>query len=296
MAQGQCGMQTWGANGQTRLAYAEKPAGPYTLTRVLLPPSATNPSIGRDAATGTFFVTHIGTGNSTGRACFACPQLDGVTPQNRRQDALCPDNPPGSHAEALYRAGASGPLSTANFEDGPWHAEEAMPNAPNGAIFGGRAAEGHPEYEGALFYNVGSGTTINNPRCHDQNAFVRMQMAANLSAARSGLWTEMPVTYELAGASSSHSPVDDICFNWEDNYVYQNARGEFHGFWHAWRAQPTDYPRPSTELYPEYGGCSTNCSAVNGSGSPHAYCTSDAGLYCTSLGGHVSVSFRLLSV
>eukprot|EP01043_Picozoa_sp_COSAG02_P075197 COSAG02_NODE_15394_length_1174_cov_7.416339_1_plen_265_part_10 len=151
---GQCGMKTWGANGQTRLAYADKPAGPYTLSRLLLPPSATNPSIGRDATTGTFFVTHIGTGNSTGRACFACPQLNGVTPQNRRQDALCPDNPPSSHRqEPLYRSGASGPLSTANFETGPWRAEDAMPNAPNGAIFGGRATKGHPEYEGALFYN-----------------------------------------------------------------------------------------------------------------------------------------------
>ena len=113
-------------------------------------------------------------------------------------------------------------------------------------------------------------------------------MAANLSAAKAGVWAEMPITYELAGAGSD-VPVDDICFNWEDNHVYQNARGEFHGFWHAWRGQPTDYPRPSADLYPEYGGCSTNCSAVNGSGPAHAYCTSDAGLYCTSLGGHVSV-------
>ena len=68
--------------------------------------------------------------------------------------------------------------------------------------------------------------------------------------------------------------------------MYQNARGEFHGFWHAWRGQPTDYPRPSAELFPNYGGCTTNCSAVNHSGSSHAYCTRDGGLYCTSLGGH----------
>ena len=94
------------------------------------------------------------------------------------------------------------------------------------------------------------------------------------------------MTYELAGAPESRGHPDDICFNWEDNHVYQNARGEFHGFWHAWRGQPTDYPRPSAELFPNYGGCTTNCSAVNHSGSSHAYCTRDAGLYCTSLGGH----------
>eukprot|EP01048_Picozoa_sp_COSAG05_P022542 COSAG05_NODE_4551_length_1467_cov_1.287281_1_plen_372_part_00 len=258
---GRCGMKTWGANGQTRMAYAEKPAGPYTVTQLLLPPSATNPSIGRDASTGTILVTHIGTGNSSGPACFACPKLDGITPPNRKQDALCSDNPRGSHETPLFNSplGASGPLGTTDFENGPWTSESSMPNGPNGAIFGGRAVAGHPEYEGALFYNVGSGSKINNTRCHNQNAFVRMQMAANLSAAKAGVWAEMPITYELAGASSD-VPVDDICFNWEDNHVYQNARGEFHGFWHAWRGQPTDYPRPSADLYPEYGGCSTNCS------------------------------------
>jgi hypothetical protein len=47
---------------------------------------------------------------------------------------------------------------------------------------------------------------------------------------------ELPITYELAGAGPT-SP-DDICVNWEDNHVWQNARGEFHGIWHAWRAQP----------------------------------------------------------
>jgi len=56
------------------------------------------------------------------------------------------------------------------------------------------------------------------------------------SLASFAIRLELPITYELAGAGPT-SP-DDICVNWEDNHVWQNARGEFHGIWHAWRAQP----------------------------------------------------------
>jgi len=212
---GRCGMVVWGANGQTRLAHAPKPAGPYAVDRLLMPPTATNPSIGRDAASGTFMVTHMGIGNGTtgsknphgGGPCVSCTKLNGITPSPvPAEGATCADNPPGTAARdpALYDTAAMptayGALFATDFAAGPWSTVEgtAGENAANGAIFGGRATAGHPEYEGAVFYNVGSGSKINNSRCHDQNAFVVMKMAANLSEARAGHWTPMPVTCELA--------------------------------------------------------------------------------------------------
>ena len=196
---GQCGMLTWGANGQTRMAESERPAGPYRVTQLLLPPTATNPSIGRDPGSGTFLVTHMGIANGTGGTggkCVACPELDGIThkPSPRGGGTVdCDNNPPGSHQASLYNVAAEGPpvgiLTATNFTAGPWtQSPNAGQDSPNGAQFVGRAAVGHPEYEGAVFYNVGSGTAINNSRCHNQNAFVRMQMAANLSAAQAGHW------------------------------------------------------------------------------------------------------------
>jgi hypothetical protein len=289
---GHCGMATWGANGQVRLAHATRPAGPYTVDRLLMPPTATNPSIGRSAS-GTFMVTHMGIGNGTGGVaglCASCPKLNGVTPAAPRtiEVAACADNPRGTARRdpALYDVAtmptARGVLFATNFADGPWTsvARTADVNLPNGALFGGRATAGHPEYEGAVFYNDGSGTKINNSRCHDQNAFLVMKMAANISAALAGRWTSLPITYELAGAPASRARPEDICFNWEDNHVYQNVRGEFHAFFHAWRGQPTDYPRPAG--FPDYGGCSTNCSNC----SPHVYDQHSPGIYCSSLGGH----------
>ena len=129
---GRCGMRTWGANGQTRLAQADRPAGPYTVTKLLLPPSACNPSIGRDPATGTFLITHLGVGNASGGKCVACPEQDGITHSSPTQTADCGNNPPGSH-EIPLAAPATGPLSATDFTAGPWTDESKMPNAPNGA-------------------------------------------------------------------------------------------------------------------------------------------------------------------
>ena len=56
-------------------------------------------------------------------------------------------------------------------------------------------------------------------------------------------------------------------------------QGHFHAIFHAWRGQPTDYPRP-VDLFPGYSGCSTNVT-LHGS-----YDTEAAGVFCTSLGGH----------
>ena len=56
---------------------------------------------------------------------------------------------------------------------------------------------------------------------------------------------------------------------------------QWHAIFHAWRGQPTDYPRPLA-AFPHYSGCSTNVS-WHGKGG---YDTGIAGVYCTSLGGH----------
>ena len=93
---GRCGMVVWGANGQTRLAHAPKPAGPYTVDRLLMPPTATNPAIGRDAKSNTFIVTHMGIGNGTtdpehphgGGPCVACPKRNGITPSPKPAERL----------------------------------------------------------------------------------------------------------------------------------------------------------------------------------------------------------------
>merc|ERR1719272_2866920 len=86
--------------------------------------------------------------------------------------------------------------------------------------------------------------------------------ATGLAAAKAGVWSDIPITIELAGLSAaernSYNP-NDLCVNWEDHHPYQDVRGNWHAIFHAWRGQPTDYPRP-VDAFPNYSGCSTNVS------------------------------------
>ena len=195
-----CGMGTWGANGQTRLAESVTPAGPFKPTTLLLPPMATNPSIDRDRKTGTILITHIGMGNAT--KCFSCTEADGITqPADKAKGMIVPcgdpKNPP------LFTGAATGLMSATSF-DGPWSTEGGMmPNPPNAAPLFAR--------DGSVIINAGSGTKINNARCNNQNAFLRLHKAESLAAAKAGKWTEIPITYQIAGTNETDP--DKICFN-----------------------------------------------------------------------------------
>lgn len=106
---------------------------------------------------------------------------------------------------------------------------------------------------GTFFVACPWGGHVDDPHCGNQNAFLQMYRAESWNSS----FVKMPLTYVLAGNNFSKP-----CFNWEDQTIWMDKRGHFHTIMHAWRGQNNDYPLP---------GCSAH---------------SQAGSFCTSLGGH----------
>jgi len=147
--------------------------------------------------------TDVPTPCGTTSKCVVCPQHDGITHSGKghRQYGGCVDP-----ADPAIASNISGVLSATSFA-GPWHAEgSAMPDPPNGVPMFGN--------DGTVYMWAGSGTQINNSRCLNQNAFLVMHKAASLAAARAGQWTEVNITYQLAGtepANNTQANPDDLC-------------------------------------------------------------------------------------
>ena len=72
----------------------------------------------------------------------------------------------------------------------------------------------------------GGGTSA--PNCNKQNAFLHMSVANNIDEALAGHFTPMPIRTRLAGTSDEYSSTAAICFNWEDQNLWIDKRGNFH--------------------------------------------------------------------
>ena len=84
----------------------------------------------------------------------------------------------------------------------------------------------HPN--GTLYMGCPSGGKTSAPNCNNQNAFISMSRAANISDAIAGRYEKMEVLTRLAGTHDPYEAVPSFCYNWEDQTVWLDKRGNFH--------------------------------------------------------------------
>jgi len=242
-----CGLGTWGHNSHSILATSKTPSGPYTKQRVLVDSWAHGSTPGRDPKSGKWLFNHMGDG--TAKSCNICSS--GITPKDA-PSGPCKDS-------AAVKLGGSFALS-ADSPAGPFTVEKHMVNGAN--------CESFFTADGKLYMACPSGgMACKSPEvkahCNNQNAFLHMQVAESFAEAQAGHYKSMPVSYVLGGTEQQFGNCSELCFNWEDQNIWIDKRGNFHTLFHAFRGQPNDYPicdrsTPSGRAY---------CSALGG----HAY-------------------------
>lgn len=235
-----CGLGTWGQNSHCILAESDTPAGPYSKAVVLVDSWCHGSSPGRDPVTGTWIHNHMGSGTVRGGACTVCSA--GVTPHGAKKGP-CADAGKVDSAAAVV----------ANSSTGPWKAAPGLVNGAN--------CEPFFTQKGELYMACPSGGHSTAPNCKGENAFLTMSHAKSVADALAGRFTHMPVRTKLAGTADNFSSVPTICFNWEDQNLWIDKRGNFHTLMHAFRGQPCEYPICDREANPRF------CSAAGG----HAY-------------------------
>ena len=278
-----CGMHSYGSNSRCVMAAADNASGPYEVVGGVLDAFCHGSSLGRDPLSGRWIHGHLGDGCAgeadcpTGdyRGCLQCS--GGVTPAAAW----------GRNAEhgSCTKASALRNVSTALIADsplGPWRPITGGTSGANGTGFINTPnAEPFFLRNGTLFFSQGWGGVTNDSDCDKQQAFSTLSRAETLEHALAGNWTYRDIAPRLLGAGTNLSTP---CVNWEGGHLWLDQNNHFHMIYHAWRAQPTDYPSP---------GC--------GSGSPYNVKTrthptlEGGGEYCTSLGGHVSTVYPFMT-
>lgn len=297
-----CGQSAFPPNQQCGLAVGDSPNGPFTKNRTMIDPYCEGSSLARDPISGRWLYLHGGNGvaghSLTHGApvgpvnqCWNCSGSAGITPKSvqvafmKRNNATptieCPRTRgafdgndtilPQNQAVSALVSKTQDPLGEwemvpgvrcgSNFE--PWF-------TPNGTLY--VAAPGSQPL-----------TPSTKARCNGQMAMLSMSRAESLEAAIAGRWEALDVQYALAGAGSaenqSFSAECDICFNWEDQTIWQDKRGNFHSIAHAYRGQPNDYPvcdRTSS------AAAFMNCTALGG----HAFSTDGSHWYISPVAAY----------
>ena len=233
-----CGLGTWGKNSRCVLAESDTPNGPYVQKRVVIDSWCHGATPGRDPKTGKWVFNHMGTGAA--KSCSLCS--NGTTPP-RAKTGTCEKGGPGTvnTASAL----------TSDSPFGPYTAQPHMTNGANCEPFF------HPD--GSLYMACPSGGPTTATKCNGLNAFLHMSKAASIADAIAGKYETLQVKVALAGTDQAFVSPPAICFNWEDQNLWIDKRGNFHTLMHAYRGQPCDYPV---------------CDRVHNSA------------FCTAVGGH----------
>ena len=164
-------------------------------------------SPGRDPVSGTWIFNHMGSGQGS-KSCKICS--NGTTPPGAKQGP-CTRTP---------GAVDGGPAVMAKSPGGPFSAAPKLTNGANCEPFF------HPD--GKLYYACPAGGTTSAPNCNNQNAFLHMSVAKNIDDALAGHFESMPVRTKLAGTDDPYSSPATICFNWEDQNLWIDKRGNFH--------------------------------------------------------------------
>lgn len=214
-------------------------------------------SPGRDPVTGQWVFNHMGPG--VVGECKVC--TSGVTPVGV---------PSGPCTRAPGAVDSSAAL-TSRAPTGPWVAAAGIVNGAN--------CEPFFLPNGTLFSACPSGPPTTAPGCNGRNAFLSMHRADNLSAAIEHRWTELPVSYVVAGSGAPFRPESDICVNWEDQNLWVDPRGNFHTLMHAFRGQPTEYPICDRARNKSY------CSALGG----HAFSSNGYHWYVSPVAAYTPI-------
>eukprot|EP00040_Diaphanoeca_grandis_P012962 m.65577 g.65577 ORF g.65577 m.65577 type:complete len:429 (-) comp23576_c0_seq1:171-1457(-) len=214
-----CGLSTWHTNSRCVIAESDTANGPYTRTQVLVNAWCHGASLGRDPVSNTWLYNHMGTGVAT--ECTLCTA--GVTSTSDKHG-------PCDGGGVVN----SGTAVVSNSSGGPWREAPLVPNGANcEPVF-------HPN--GSLFMACPSGGKTTAPNCNGENAFLRLLTADTMADALAGRSRSLPMRTALAGAGEPFSTIPTFCFNWEDQNLWIDKRGNFHALMHAYRGQPTDYP------------------------------------------------------
>ena len=199
-------------NSHSILATSKSPGGPYTKQRVLVDSWAHGSTPGHDPKTGKWLFNHMGDG--TTKSCDLCSS--GITPKGAKSGP-CNDSAP-------VKLGGSFALS-ADSPDGPFTVEKKMTNGAN--------CESWFTAGGKLYMACPSGgmkckSQYVKDHCKGQNAFLTMSMAESFAEAQAGHYTGMPVSYVLGGTGQQFGNCSELCFNWEDQNIWIDKRGNFH--------------------------------------------------------------------
>eukprot|EP00049_Salpingoeca_infusionum_P011695 m.204046 g.204046 ORF g.204046 m.204046 type:complete len:428 (+) comp15005_c0_seq2:148-1431(+) len=195
---GGCGLNYWTHNSQVVHATSPTPQGPYIKQDVALLPWAHNPQVVTDTqnSTTTFYLFHIGAGDNTS------------------QTVTCPPNPPQPDRATVI--GMSSMFRT------------DIPPAPpaNGALYHAATNPSGPWTPHELPFGC------NNPApCLLANGtwFILCNSGGYplySSPSIEGPWKQV--------ASLGNAPSHDG--TWEDPFLYQDKRGNFHAIFHAYNA------------------------------------------------------------
>ena len=233
----------WKNNSRCTVVEAATPDGPYTRVGVVMDSFCHGTSMMRDPASGMWVWNHMGT-SSVSQVCGVC--TNGTTPFDEPH-APCPREAP-SGADSTSALVSAHPL-------GPW--------TPAPQIMNGANCEPFFTPNGTFFMACPWGGRTALERCNRHNAALSLHRADSLAAGMACQWHSYNMTYWLAGAAGT--PGDQLCFNWEDQNLWVDRRGNFHSLMHAFRGQPTDYPLPGCHQDPASGQwLPANCTSNGG--------------------------------
>lgn len=238
-----CGLGTWGTNSRCVLAESDTPSGPYIQTRVVVDSWCHGATPGYDPVSQTWLFNHMGNGQEKRGGCFICS--NGTTTSSTK----------GQCTKGGAGTVDTGSALTSQSPHGPYTAQPKMTNGAN--------CESFFIPNGTLYMACPSGGHTTAPNCNGNNAFLHMSRAATIHDAIEGNYEAMPVRTRLAGTNDPYEAVPTFCFNWEDQNLWVDHRGNFHTLMHAFRGQPCDYP------VCDRARNHTFCSAVGG----HAFST-----------------------
>ena len=180
-----CGMQTWPLNSRCVLAVASNPQGPYIRHHVVIESWCHGASVARDPVSGLWLFNHMAHAAPNAN-CTACES--GITPP-LAGTAPCEGPPPvAPYSEAALTATSpAGPFSPAPLFPNGGNCETAF--APNGTVY----------------VACPWGGTGPDPVACPNAAFLTVKRADSLAAAVAGNWTQLPLSYSLAGGDNVSS-------------------------------------------------------------------------------------------
>lgn len=232
-----CGLETWHPNSQIVHATSPTPSGPFTKVQVVMHHYAHGPSVARDPISGTWILTHLGSGvpdetsrpinGVAGDTIKYCKHGNSYNTTNSSRPGHRVDKSPPTVAHRCARLTvpvSSAYMLFASSPYGPWSNGTKMPNPGGNAV--------------PIFFDNGSlviarqGTSKSGPTdcakgvpggCTNGSGFVNWQYASSIAALKGG---------NFSSASESNITVAPWT-HWEDVFLWVDEAGYWHCLFHA---------------------------------------------------------------